>query len=832
MKRKGRIFLMKFFKQTKETKRKISFFMALAMIISLLPVSPYAKAATKSGTDPKVTVNCTVTGVTSAAVEKKTGTNVSGAVIITLKADSGYIFNDKSNIHISTGSAAEKGTITTDCAVSGSSIGENNSQLEITTPSSIEANATTYEITVSNINSDITVTITGNATKKDTATPTPTVTPITEPTETPTKAPTATPSTSPTQNPAGTATPKPTFKVKISKGTLGDGIGFTATSDDKDVTFEAGTNVKELNVVEGTKITLSVDPTDTNKQYIWAEKPVLAVTSGAVTEAEWEQTEGSLKLTYVLTVKAETEISVSGGSLQEVTEDTVNKVVGTIPDEVTVTDEEGKTINVGIDTTTADNTAVFNAIMDALQSNNATAGAITLVDKNGAKSEVTIADVVKALEKKDDSASIKTEVKVQIASNSFTSTATSTSSIASSANKDNIEVKDDNGNKTTISLKDNEVKSMLTSGDVYDITVESILTMGKGDNAKIATVKVENLGGAIKITMPVPKKAADAPCVEGKTRYYFAIRVHGEGNKQEVTLIPCEYNEETGEVSFSSSKFSTYIISYVDKDKTPSGTQTPSDPTPTPTAPATQTPGGSSKPPVYPGPGGSGGGGGYVPAVSPSPSAKPSASPSTTPSAAPSGSAAPGTTPSAAPGDNTTGVNTPSPSTAPSKQPATGDGNDKETGGNGTKTNVKVGKKVTVNSSKYKVTSVSGTRAVQFTQGKKNAKSVTIPATVKISGKKYKVTAIANNAFKDNKKLKKVTIGTNVNKIGKAAFKGCKNLKSVVIKTKKLTAKKVGANAFKGINKKAVFKVPKKKVKAYKKIVKAKGAGKKVTVKK
>ena len=40
---------MKFFKQTKETKRKISFFMALAMVISLLPVSPVVKAATKTG---------------------------------------------------------------------------------------------------------------------------------------------------------------------------------------------------------------------------------------------------------------------------------------------------------------------------------------------------------------------------------------------------------------------------------------------------------------------------------------------------------------------------------------------------------------------------------------------------------------------------------------------------------------------------------------------------------------------------------------------------------------------------------------------------------------
>ncbi|HBA98010.1 MAG TPA: cell surface protein, partial [Lachnospiraceae bacterium] len=101
---------------------------------------------------------------------------------------------------------------------------------------------------------------------------------------------------------------------------------------------------------------------------------------------------------------------------------------------------------------------------------------------------------------------------------------------------------------------------------------------------------------------------------------------------------------------------------------------------------------------------------------------------------------------------------------------------------------------------------------------------------IKINDQKYKVTAIAKNAFKNNKKLTKVTIGKNVKSIGKNAFKGCKNLKKIVVKTKKLTAKKVGSKAFKGINSKAVVKVPKGKVKSYKKIVKAKGAGKKVKI--
>ena len=121
---------------------------------------------------------------------------------------------------------------------------------------------------------------------------------------------------------------------------------------------------------------------------------------------------------------------------------------------------------------------------------------------------------------------------------------------------------------------------------------------------------------------------------------------------------------------------------------------------------------------------------------------------------------------------------------------------------------------------------------MQFTGAKKNAKTVTIPATVKVNGKSYKVTNIAAGALKGNTKLTKVTIGKNINKIGKNAFKGCKNLKNIIIKTKKLTASKVGAGAFKNIKKNATFKVPSGKVNAYKKIVKAKGASKTVKVKK
>ena len=107
-----------------------------------------------------------------------------------------------------------------------------------------------------------------------------------------------------------------------------------------------------------------------------------------------------------------------------------------------------------------------------------------------------------------------------------------------------------------------------------------------------------------------------------------------------------------------------------------------------------------------------------------------------------------------------------------------------------------------------------------------------VPSTVMIGGKKYKVTEIKANAFKNNKQLKKITIGKNIEKIGKNAFSGCKNLKNVNIKTVKLTKKTVGANAFKGIHDKAKVKVPKSKLKDYKTILKArdiKGKNQKIT---
>jgi len=112
---------------------------------------------------------------------------------------------------------------------------------------------------------------------------------------------------------------------------------------------------------------------------------------------------------------------------------------------------------------------------------------------------------------------------------------------------------------------------------------------------------------------------------------------------------------------------------------------------------------------------------------------------------------------------------------------------------------------------------------------KKTAKTATVPATVKIEGKSYKVTSIAANAFKNNKKLTKVTIPKGIKTIGANAFAGCKNLKTIVVKSTTIT--KVGKNAFKGINPKAKIKVPNSKKKAYKKLFKGKGQKKSVVIK-
>ena len=129
----------------------------------------------------------------------------------------------------------------------------------------------------------------------------------------------------------------------------------------------------------------------------------------------------------------------------------------------------------------------------------------------------------------------------------------------------------------------------------------------------------------------------------------------------------------------------------------------------------------------------------------------------------------------------------------------------------------------------YKVISVNSKGGtVTYVKPMSAVSKLVIPSVVTVEGKTYQVTAIDSNAFKNCKKLKTVVIGKGVTSIGAKAFNGCKALKKITIKSTKL--KKVGKNAFKGIHAKAVIKVAKAKLKAYQKLLKKKGQGKKVQI--
>ncbi len=76
-----------------------------------------------------------------------------------------------------------------------------------------------------------------------------------------------------------------------------------------------------------------------------------------------------------------------------------------------------------------------------------------------------------------------------------------------------------------------------------------------------------------------------------------------------------------------------------------------------------------------------------------------------------------------------------------------------------------------------------------------DATTIVVPVHIVVGDKTYKVTHIAKNAFRNNKKLTKVTIGSNIIAIGDNAFRGCTNLKTVVIGKNVRT---IGKNVFYG----------------------------------
>ena len=137
----------------------------------------------------------------------------------------------------------------------------------------------------------------------------------------------------------------------------------------------------------------------------------------------------------------------------------------------------------------------------------------------------------------------------------------------------------------------------------------------------------------------------------------------------------------------------------------------------------------------------------------------------------------------------------------------------------------KKGSIFSVGAYKYKITN-SKEAAFAGLKSSKTTK-VTILKTVKIGGKSFKVTSIAARALR-NTKVTSVTIGANVKTIGSEAFRSCKKLGRITVKSTIL--KTVGKNALKGIKSTAKIKVPSKKLAAYKKLLGNKGQGKKVKI--
>lgn len=108
----------------------------------------------------------------------------------------------------------------------------------------------------------------------------------------------------------------------------------------------------------------------------------------------------------------------------------------------------------------------------------------------------------------------------------------------------------------------------------------------------------------------------------------------------------------------------------------------------------------------------------------------------------------------------------------------------------------------------YQVTKAGksgGTVAYAKTSSKST--TVKIPATVKIGNITYKITSVAARAFKNNKKISNVVMGSNIQTIGSSAFMGCTNLKTVTFGKNLIS---IGTGAFKNCSSLKKIKIPDK----------------------
>ncbi len=131
----------------------------------------------------------------------------------------------------------------------------------------------------------------------------------------------------------------------------------------------------------------------------------------------------------------------------------------------------------------------------------------------------------------------------------------------------------------------------------------------------------------------------------------------------------------------------------------------------------------------------------------------------------------------------------------------------------------------------YKVTKSDKSKGtVSVVKHKKKTASCTIPQTIKWNSYTFQVTEVSSSAFANEKKLKKVIIGKNITKIGKNAFRGCQNLKTIDIRSQQLKTNSIGKNAFAKGNTDPQVKVPAGKKGTYKKLLIKSGISKNLTI--
>ena len=237
------------------------------------------------------------------------------------------------------------------------------------------------------------------------------------------------------------------------------------------------------------------------------------------------------------------------------------------------------------------------------------------------------------------------------------------------------------------------------------------------------------------------------------------------------------------------------ITAYYDIIATPKPTKTPA-PTKTPKPTSTPKPTATVKPTKTP---------------------KPTATVKPTGTASPNESSNPDKTvkPTETPTQTVTPTKNPNATASPTKTPGSSDSTKTTLKKNQTVTPVKNNKKS--DAASYKVTDVKK-KTVTYSKTKTTSVKAVVPDTITVNGTKLKVTAVGASAFAGNKKIKTVTLGKNIIKIGSKAFYKAKNLSKITVNGN--TIKSIGKNAFSGVKKNCKITVRAKDKKQYKKIVK------------